>query len=210
MSGRSIKRSVLYSALIFSAGCVTLNINIDFPEAKVEQAAEKIESEVRSGGDAAPPAEGASLRPASPRTGMRLGMPARVSLGAAIAQAAEPDLNIETPEIRELVEKRKKRWPEIDKLLELGYVGEALDGTLKEVDAKALPLKDAAKARQTVRAENDDRRNLYRHIAEANNLAAEDVPNIARKFAEVNQSKLKPGQYYERRDEEGKVQWTKK
>lgn len=200
MVRNGLHMSLVFLVVALATSCVTLNITIQFPEAQVEEAAEKIESEVR--GEAEEPGM------ESPSSWAPV-WPIRVTLASRAAYAAEPNLDIETPEIRRIVESRKARWPNIVPLLDKGFVGEALDGTLKEVDPSVLSIRDLAQARQLVKAENKDRTDLYAEIAKANNLPASDVPKIAAKFAEVNRDKLKAGQYYEKKVD-GKTEWVKK
>lgn len=167
-------------------GCVTIPINIYFPAAAIENAAEKIETEVR----------GATPEQSS-----------RVVPSFFIQRAYAVDVNVETPKIRKIVESRKARFPQVDQMLSDGFAGEGNNGYLKEKDRGVYgDLKKLADARRVMAEENKDRKELYLEIVRANNIPEEKVKEVEKIFAETNRGKLKAGQYYE--DETGA--WVKK
>ena len=102
----------------------------------------------------------------------------------------------------ELRERFKERYPQIQQLKQSFIIGETSDGFVdwvKKKDTKSASL---------VSAENDDRRQLYKLLAEEESkgevkITAEDV---GKRAAKRNYEKLKDGEYY--KDEDGK--WTKK
>ncbi len=173
--------------MVLLVGCVSTTVNIYFPEAAIENAADKIESEVR----------GATEE-------MKMGVAPSFFLHTAHAAV---DVNVDTPKLRKIVESRKARFPQVDVLLTDGFAGEGNNGYLKEKDRSAYSdLKKLADARRILTEENTDRKEMYLEIVRANKIAEEKVKDVEKIFAETNRGKLKAGQYYE--DDKGA--WVKK
>jgi len=151
--------------LAFLSACVT--INIYFPAAQAEQAAEQIVDDIL-GKDKQP-------QPAADEKGAGLetdayGRYASVLLGFFIADAhaATPDFNVNTPEIRKLQATMKQRNAQLKPFYKNGAIGFTRDARIAIHDATAIPLKDRNRAKTLVAAENHDRDALYRAIAAAN------------------------------------------
>ena len=124
--------------LFFVAACVT--VNIYFPAAEVQKAADKIVGEIREGEtDEAPtkeiPAEGEDMESWIPR-----GLPdSAVFVKVAYAKM---DIDLTTPAIRSLKESLKKRFPMLKPFYEAGRIGETNRGELAIRDLQDLGLKD--------------------------------------------------------------------
>lgn len=149
------------------AACVT--INVYFPAAAAEQAADKIITDVL--GTEARPAgsnnEGASV--AEP-VGRFLYFAAEGVLNfmVAPAYAQQADLDISSPGVRRIQASMKARSPQLEAFYRSGAVGFTSDGMLAVRDLGAVPLKDRNNVRQLVADDNRDRDALYREIAVAN------------------------------------------
>ncbi len=147
------------------SACVT--INVYFPAAAAEKAADRIIEDVL-GDSAAKSDKRTSLY--GEATGALLAAAGGVLnflVPAAHAQA-QADLNIATPAVRQLTQSMEARFPELKKYLDSGAVGFTRDGLVEVRDQNLIPLPERNAARKVVADENADRANLYREIATAN------------------------------------------
>ena len=168
-----LKRIVFLTTLFVSA-CVT--VNIYFPAAAVERAAEQIVKETWGG-----PAEPAATKP----EGYNRYAPLRLAGLNFIseAHAQEADINVSNPAIRALKDSIRKRSSVIKPFMDRGSIGIARDGLLAIHSADGLNLKERAETKQLIDAENRDRERLYSEIAKANNISRESIPRIKAIFA---------------------------
>ena len=179
-----LRKIVLTSAFLVSS-CVT--VNIYFPAAAVERAADQIVKE--TWGD---PAEKA--RKEQPQS--RVVDPEAVRLVFNLvneAHAQDADINVSNPAIRALKDSIKNRSDSIKPFMDRGNVGITRDGLLTIRGTDGLNLKERADAQQLVEAENRDREALYLEIAKANNIAQEAVPKIKAIFARSWIEQARPG-----------------
>ena len=145
--------------------CVT--INIYFPAAAAEKAADRIIGDVWGEEDkpsAAPvPAEQSN-------NSSSVNMPIAVSvLNWLISPAAaEANLNINSPAIVDLQNKMKVRHESLKPYYDNGAIGLTENGLITVRDAKAVSLKDRNTVNGLVADENKDRTALYAEIARAN------------------------------------------
>ncbi|MEN8260906.1 MAG: DUF1318 domain-containing protein, partial [Pseudomonadota bacterium] len=161
--GKPISAVSLITALIMTA-CVT--INIYFPAAAAEKAADKIIKEIQ---ETAPETQGSE--PQSTRTSRRYTVAelAGTVLDFVISPAhAEADLSIDSPTIRKIQASMAKRFNSLRPYYSKGFIGIMSDGFLSIRDITQVPLKDRNRLNKLVAAENRDRSNLYRAIADAN------------------------------------------
>lgn len=154
--------------LLASTACVT--VNIYFPEAATEEAAREIVRQVLEQDQApAPEPQGdqGSYRP--DQTSIYYAWAGAI-LERLIpaAQAAQPDININTPAIKSIRKSLEQRQRQLVKHYRSGAIGFAKDGDIAIRDAKALSLKDRKTVNGLVQADNADRAALYREIARAN------------------------------------------
>ena len=158
--------------LALLSACVT--INVYFPAAAAEQAADKIIGEVWGTEQGTPRKAPGGTQP-SPQSslGRDAGM---VQLAAAKvldvliapAAAAEPDLNIATAAIRQLTQSMEARHAQLKQHYDSGALGLTANGLIEVRDLNAVPLPERNAVRKLVGEENADRNNLYREIAAAN------------------------------------------
>ena len=170
-----VKKIFFLTAVLMSA-CVT--VNIYFPAAAVERAAEQIVKETWGG-----PSEPAKTPP-KPQSNNRFSPLRMVALGfVSEAYAQEPDINVSNPAIRALKDSIKQRAGSIKPYMDRGNIGIGQDGLLVVRTTEGLNLKERAEAQQLVDAENRDREALYAEIAKANGIPKESVPRIKAIFA---------------------------
>jgi uncharacterized protein YdbL (DUF1318 family) len=171
----------LLAATLLLGACVT--INVYFPAAAAEKAADRIIDQVYGSGGAAPAAPAAPAtddkrtnllpeyaRPlAHEEPGLLLAAAGRVLdflVPPAHAQAA--DLNVSTPAIRALVSAMEGRNGQLSQYYTSGAVGPTADGMVEVRDQNAIPLAERNAVRKLVADENADRLSLYTEIANAN------------------------------------------
>jgi len=154
------KPRMLFPLMLFLgiASCVT--INIYFPAAAAEKAADKIIQDIQKSG--APVNE--------PEAGSR---PYRVHLsfldflGIGAAQAAA-DINIDSPAIRQIKASMERRFRKLRTYLLKGWVGYTNNGLVAVIHKDKIPLRERPAVESLVATENRDRLALYDAIARAN------------------------------------------
>lgn len=198
---RPLVRLSAVAAFVAAAGCVT--INVYFPAAAAEQAAQKFIGKVI--GDEAAPA-GASTAAPPPQAVPFGGGMALLDLVIPAAHAQTPDIKVSTPEIETLRANMQARFrSSLKDLLDAGAVGFTRDGMVALRDASLVPLAQRNQARQAVDAENRDRAAVYREIAKANGHP-EWEQQIRGTFAREWVGQARSGWYYQ--DAAGN--WTRK
>ena len=196
------KRALLSFTLPLTLlACVT--VNIYFPAAAAEKAADRIIGDVLGR-----PAGGAKQQaPKTPekspdKSSRYHGAPQPSLVWGALdllitpAQAADPDINIAGPAIDDLRASMRARNASLSPLYDSGVVGFAANGLVAERDPGATPLKDRNAVKRLVSEENADRSELYREIAAANGHPEweTDIRNaFARRWAE----NAAPGWWYQ-------------
>jgi uncharacterized protein YdbL (DUF1318 family) len=161
--------TTLFVALV---GCVT--INVYFPEAAAQQAADKfIGTVIDSGTPAAkkPDGDGQQTNPPSNEPPARH-PPSAMLLDLLIpaAYAADtPDIRIQTPATAAIHARMHDRFKSVlSRLLDSGAVGFTSDGLVAMHDASKVPLSARAQASAAIADENKDRNALYHEVAAAN------------------------------------------
>ena len=191
-----LKRTTFVLAFFVSA-CVT--VNIYFPAAAVERAADQIVKETWG--------EPSKSAPPAPQGHNRFSPWQLVSLSlVSEAHAQEADINVSNPAIRAIKDSIKARSEAIKPFMDRGNIGIAADGLLAIRSIDGLNLKERAETKQLVDAENRDRENLYVEIAKANNIPADDVPKIKSIFARSWLDQARPGWWIQ----DGERNWKKK
>lgn len=192
-----LKRIALLLAFLVNS-CVT--VNIYFPAAAVERAADEIVKETWGGRtESAPKEPPRSLLPTE------AGRIAVISFTDE-AFAQEADINVSNPAIRALKDSIKNRSGSIKPFMDRGNVGITKDGLLTVRTTDGLTLKERAEVQQLVDAENRDRESLYVEIAKANNFPQSSVAKIKSIFARSWVEQAQPGWWIQ--DEQGN--WKKK
>jgi uncharacterized protein YdbL (DUF1318 family) len=155
-------------ALLVGA-CVT--INVYFPAAAAERAADRVIQEVWGEGQGPAPAPSPAAPPEAPRSdgpwqaGTLLGAVLDLVVTPAAAQA---DIDVSSPGIRRLTAAMQARHAQLEPHYQRGAVGLTGDGLVTLRDAAAVPLQERRTVSQLVADENRDRGALYREVAVAN------------------------------------------
>jgi uncharacterized protein YdbL (DUF1318 family) len=176
-----------FLAVFLILSCVT--VNIYFPSAEVQKAADKIVDDVRTRGNdmktepAPSPAPGPSSR-------MDFLAPFSIAPGQAYAAT---DIDVSTPAIRGIKESMKNRFPQLKPFYDKGALGENNKGQVEAKDSAVLTLQERGQLNKLIDQENKDRAALYSEIATANKLGPEAVPQIEKIFANSWRDKSQPG-----------------
>jgi uncharacterized protein YdbL (DUF1318 family) len=183
---------ILTALAVTLVGCVT--INVYFPEAAAQKAADQFIGNVLDQATPAAPA------PKTPKPAADGAQPSAMLLDLLIpaAQAADvPDIRIQTSATEAIRARMHARFQgTLGSLLDSGAVGFTRDGMVAMRDAAKVPLSARAQANATVADENRDRAALYREIANANNHP-EWESQIRATFAKSWIEKARAGWYYQ-------------
>ena len=208
---RLLSLEVLILGLL--AACVT--VNVYFPAAAAEQAADRIIDTVTSQPGVSRPWEGKHNKrpprarrtpaPASSLPCAPAGALIELLVPAAQAQGT-PNLDISDPQIRAVTASMQQRFVDLKKYFDSGVIGLTADGQVAVRDISSVPLADRAVVTRLVTEDNRDRATLYAELARANKHP-EWEPDIRRTFARrwVERG-AQPGWYYQ--DSSGR--WLRK
>ncbi len=193
------KKSLAALSALVVAACVT--INVYFPAAAAEQAADKIITDVLSNEPVKSGSRGdetASLeKPLSQwlqAAGMRV-----LNFVVPAAHAQQPDIDISSPGVRRIQASMKARNAELELFYDSGAVGFTSDAMVAVRDLNSVPLRERNSVRQLVADENRDRDALYREIAIANGHP-EWEDKIREVFARRWIARAETGWYYQQAD----------
>lgn len=198
------KRSLALLAPAAIVSCVT--VNIYFPAAAAEKAADQIILDVwHQQGGAAEATKAATTPPAAKNSGAKNEHsaldPRRIVVAALNAISGEAhaqnvDFNASSPQIEQIKARMASRFGELRPFLDSGAIGLTADGLIAVHDANAASLADRARMNQLVSAENKDRKALYQAIADANNQPGW-AGQIQKTFAERWISQAQSGWWYQ-------------
>jgi len=149
--------------------CVT--INIYFPAAAAEEAARTIVRDVlksEQSEPAPPPTEGDRQSQRARPNPLLLAFGMVLERLVPEAQAAQADIDINTPAIRAIRASMQRRQASLAPFYNSGAIGFDSEGSVGVRDLAAAPLKDRNRLKKLVADENADRGRLYQEIARAN------------------------------------------
>lgn len=188
-------KAIGYFAVFFIVACVT--VNVYFPAAEVQKAADRIVDDIRTKDKEAPkenPAE-------------KAGPTSRLDSILSIRPAyAEVNIDVSTPAIRGIKESIKSRFAQLKTFYDRGAIGESNKGFVEARDTAGLNLQERSLVNKLIDQENKDRSALYSEIANANKLGPESVSQIKKIFANSWREKSQSGWFVQ--DDNGN--WTKK
>ena len=192
-----------------AAGCLALaacvTINVYFPAAAAEKAADRIIEDIWGPGQASPRESNEQTSIGAPERGMLLAaLQGALELAVPAAQA-QADIDISSPAIRALTASMKARAADLEPFFDSGAVGLTADGLVDIRDANAVPLADRNRLRKLVADDNTDRNALYREIAAANGHPEWEA-DIRSTFAARWIANARAGWYYKRAGGD----WTRK
>jgi uncharacterized protein YdbL (DUF1318 family) len=175
-----------------AAACVT--INVYFPAAAAEKAAERFVGDVL---EEAP--EDSALFDAvrSPGNVLYLAAGSLLDLIVPSAQAQQPEIEINTPQINAIKSRMAQRQRDpLGGWFDAGAIGFTSDGLVAIRDRSAVPLSERRNLESVVADENRDRKAVYREIAVANGHP-EWEQQIQETFAKEWVQKARKGWFYQ-------------
>jgi uncharacterized protein YdbL (DUF1318 family) len=189
---KKLKVSLILGLILTVTACVT--INVYFPAAAAERAAEKFVGDVLG----EPNEEGSLINPFE--------LPAEIVLMAAAglvdffvtdANAQEVEIEINTPQINAIKARMANRQRQsLDPWFDAGAIGFSSNGMVTIRDRSAVPLSERRNLESVVADENRDRQAVYREIAVANGHP-EWEPEIQEIFAKEWVKNARKGWYYQ-------------
>ncbi|OPY70172.1 MAG: hypothetical protein A4E57_00700 [Syntrophorhabdaceae bacterium PtaU1.Bin034] len=183
---RKMLRTINCFWVLFIASCVT--VNVYFPAAAVQKAADAIVEDVTEEGGQPANAPAPKQGPSSRLNDFLKDL----TFGPAEAQA-QVDVNVSTPAIRSLKDSMRNLYRQLKPYYEKGVVGEGNKGFVEIRDAGPLNLQERGQVSAWVDQQNKARSSLYKEIAVANKLGQESVPQIQKIFSNSWRDKSKPG-----------------
>jgi uncharacterized protein YdbL (DUF1318 family) len=194
------KTTSLMASLLFLAACVT--INIYFPAAEAQQAAEKIVDDIL-GDKAKTQDDESSMR--VPPVGRDSAFNVLDLLIPKAEAAGQPKFDVDTPQLRKLQASMKQRHAALKAFYEQGAIGYTQDAMIGTRSLSAVSLKQRGQLKNLIAEENRDRNQLYREIARANGHPEweSDVRSV---FAKTWVDKAAKGWWYQ--NSQGK--WVQK
>lgn len=193
---KSLVVATAMTALVGGTACVT--INVYFPAAAAEQAADKIIEEVWGEGTGKA-ATGKSSKADAIADGARRVARLFVDWLIPAAHAQQANLDISSPAIGKIEASLKARHAQLLPYLNSGAVGLTADGLVAVRDAKSIALNERKTVNQLVADDNRDRAALYREIAAANGHP-EWESQIQATFARRWIDRAQSGWYYQSSD----------
>jgi uncharacterized protein YdbL (DUF1318 family) len=192
---RKLVYVILTSLAVALVGCVT--INVYFPEAAAQKAADQFIGNVLDDAGQATPSASKQQKPATDSHGQPPSAMLLDLLVPAAYAADTPNIRIQTSTTEAISERSRERFLGLlGTLFDSGAAGFTNDGMVVMRDAAKVPLSQRAQASATVADENRDRMALYREIANANNHP-EWEPQIRTTFAKGWIEKARAGWYYQ-------------
>ncbi len=174
-SRRAVRVGILTTfALLLS--CIT--INVYFPAAELETAAEEIVEDIYTPDETPAPVS------------RRQHFPLQLGARAAFAQI---DIKVTTPTIRAVRASLEARHAKLLPFYERGALGINRSGYLELRDVAGLSLKDKGMLTKLLQADNKERRTLYVEIMRANHLEPEHQADVERIFAAEWRARARPG-----------------
>lgn len=162
-----MKTKLIALPALFLAGCITVNLNFNFPQKELQEKLFEQEKAVRAG-------EAPETPPMSGENPMASG-PGDAGTRNSVFLQDKPDIEIDTPETRALREKRKKRWPKLEPNFAAFRLGEGKDARVSVRDESELQGREKAEFRKLVKEENEDRDRLIEEVAKANKYEGEEA-----------------------------------
>lgn len=184
-------------SLLLLAACVT--INVYFPAAAAEKAAEKFVGDVlgetpKDSSLFGPLQQGPLDAPHNPLLLAAMGL-----LDAIVpsAHAQQPSIDINTPQINAIKSRMAQRQSSsLNAWFDAGAIGFGNDGFIDILDRAKVPLSERRNLESVVADENRDRAAVYREIAVANGHP-EWEKDIQQTFAKEWADKARPGWNYQ-------------
>jgi uncharacterized protein YdbL (DUF1318 family) len=189
-------------ASLLVAACVT--INVYFPAAAADKAADQVINDITGGGaksgTTTPPQGHWVPATSEDEPGFLVaafGNALYALVPTANAQDAEAALNVSSPAVTRIKQSMGARFGELEKFFASGAIGLTKDGLVDVRDLNAVALPDRATVKRLVSEDNADRAQLYAEIAKASNhpeWEADIKKSFAKRWVATG---AKPGWYYQ-------------
>jgi uncharacterized protein YdbL (DUF1318 family) len=196
----AVRKPYLFSSLLVAGvlalgACVT--INVYFPAAEAQEAAEEFVEKVLGDEAEATPADG---NPQAWQVPVREPAFDLMSLFISSAHAQTADITLRTPAIQAIQDRMTARFQSsLQAHFDSGALGFGKDGRVVLRDATKVGLKDRVAVTQLVAEENRDRDAVYREIAVANNHPEWEA-QIRETFAKQWVASARAGWWYQAAD----------
>jgi len=185
--------AILFLGMVYAlAACVT--INVYFPAAAAEKAAEKFVGDVLGESND----EGSLFNPFElPSDIVLIAAAGMIDFLIPDAQAQQAEIDINTPQINAIKARMGQRQRQhLDTLFDAGAIGFSSDGLVMVKDRSAVALSERRGIESIVADENRDRKAVYREIAVANGHP-EWEKDIQETFAREWVRNARKGWYYQ-------------
>ena len=189
---RKLNAVLVFCTLLVLAACVT--INVYFPAAAAEKAAEKFVGDVL-GEDQK---DGSLFEPLEHKQNSVLLLAGTVvDFFIPSAQAQQAEININTPQINAIKSRMAQRQRStLSAYFDSGAIGFTNTGLVEIRDRAAVPLNERRSLETAVADENRDRKAVYREIAVANGHPEWEA-DIQQTFAKEWVGNARKGWYYQ-------------
>ena len=187
-----LKHLSVFLALAVLASCVT--INVYFPSAAAERAAEQFVEEVLGESN-----EDSSLFDPLGQTGEVIYLAAAGFLDFLVpsAYAQQPDFEINTPQVNAIKARMVERQrAHLNGWFDAGAIGFTADGLVSVRDRSAVGLSERRQLESVVAEENRDRKAVYREIAVANGHPEWET-KVQQTWSQEWIRNARPGWYYQ-------------
>jgi uncharacterized protein YdbL (DUF1318 family) len=191
-------------AMLLGAACVT--INVYFPAAAAEKAADQFidgvwqKSATPAPAPDAKPADKTSYLFAPKSEPLALAMVRGVlEMLVPAAEAADVDIDVSSPAIRAIQGSMTQRHTQLAKYFDSGAVGLTGDGMIELRDQNVVALPERVPLRKLVADDNRDRTQLYAEVARTNGHPEWET-DIRNAFARRWIAKAQSGWYYKEGD----------
>jgi uncharacterized protein len=167
-------RHLSFFVFLFVAACVT--INVYFPAAAIQKAADQIVDDVTGTKDQQ------KQEKKSDTQSRLLDKLKKIDLapGEAYAQA---DITVSTPAIRSIRQSTRETYQQLKPFYIRGSVGENNKGFIEVRNNSDLNMKEKADVTRLVDQQNKNRTALYNEIVKANKLEGNSQPQVQKIFA---------------------------
>lgn len=188
-------RHLIFPASLAVLACVT--VNVYFPEAAIKELSQQIEEEIqRKAAEEGAPQAAVTRRPPK----RAVGTPSLALVGLATAAfAAEgevPPPEVTNPAIRKIIDARAQRLEALDRYKVMGVLGENNQAQLEIHSLDPVTdLRQRAEVQRLLKAENEDRTQLFKEIATAKGVDLSQLPRIQETYAETLREKARPGDW---------------
>jgi len=190
-------RNLSFIAFIFVAACVT--VNVYFPAAAIQKAADQIVDDVTGAKDQQKPEKKPDVK------SQIFDKLLNINIGPKEVYA-QADINVSTPAIRNIRQSMRESFHQLKHFYVRGNVGENNNGFAEIRNTADLNLKEKADVTRLTDQLNKNRTELYAEIVKANKLDANSLPQVRKIFANSWRNKM-PANWWIQNDS---GEWEKK